>query len=79
MRNFMYLIVTFHSVVQFFRYEYPLFIYYISLGFRIFYNAKRVRRVILSSVASLAAPYFPTLSHTKHDFWKSLVERRIVF
>ena len=79
MRNFMCLIVTFHSVVQIFRYKYPLFVYYISLGFRIFYNAKRVRLFMLSSVASLAASYFPTLSLKKHDFWKSLVERRIVF
>ena len=29
-----------------------------------------MRRVILSSVVSLAAPYFPTLSHKRHDFQK---------
>jgi hypothetical protein len=30
--------------------------------------AIHMRRVILSSVASMAAQYFPTLSHKRHDF-----------
>ena len=30
--------------------------------------AKRMRRIISSSVAGLTLPYFSTLSHKRHDF-----------
>jgi hypothetical protein len=33
-------------------------------------HAKRVRLIILSAVACLVLPYFPTLSHKRHDFRK---------
>jgi hypothetical protein len=33
-------------------------------------HAKRMRHIIFSSVASLAAPYFFTLSHKRYDFRK---------
>jgi hypothetical protein len=31
-------------------------------------HAKRMRRIILSSVTSQPLPYFSTLSHYRHDF-----------
>jgi hypothetical protein len=37
-------------------------------------HAKRMRRVILTSVASPALQHFSTLSHKRHDFRKSVVE-----
>ena len=37
-------------------------------------HAKRMRRVTLSSLASLALPHFPTLSHKRHSFRKNVIE-----
>ena len=31
-------------------------------------HATRMRHIVTSFVAPLAAPYFSTLSHTRHDF-----------
>jgi hypothetical protein len=33
-------------------------------------RANRMRRVTLSRLACLPLPYFPTISHKRHDFWK---------
>ena len=38
-------------------------------------HTMRMRRIILSSEASLALPYFPTLSHKRHDLRKARPEQ----
>jgi hypothetical protein len=42
-------------------------------------HAKRMRRIILSSVASPALQYFPTSSHIGHDFREKLFSIKYVF
>jgi hypothetical protein len=42
-------------------------------------HIKRMRHIILSSVACLTLPYFSTLSHKWHDFRKKLLTIKCVF
>jgi hypothetical protein len=40
-------------------------------------HAKRMRRIILSFVASLALPNFATLSHKRNDFRQKAIEHKM--
>jgi hypothetical protein len=39
-------------------------------------HGTRMGRIVTSFVAPLAPPYFSTLSHKRHDFWKNGIEHR---
>jgi len=42
-------------------------------------RAKRMRRIILSTVLCPAVPYFSTLSHKRHDFNKNIIDHEMSF
>ena len=43
----------------------------------IVHHAKRMRRVILPSVACPAVPYFSTFSHKRHDVRGNVIEHKM--
>jgi hypothetical protein len=42
-------------------------------------HAKRMRHIMLPSVACLTVPYFSTLSHNRRDFRVKVIERNMCF
>ena len=53
--------------------------YFVCMSVVSFPACKCTRRIILSSVACLALPDFPTLFHKRHDFLKKLLKIKCVF
>jgi len=41
------------------------------------HHTVRMLRIILTSVTGLALQYFPTLSHTRHEFRKQLLNMKV--
>jgi len=48
-------------------------------GALVIQHAQRMRRIILSSVASMAVQNLSTLSHKRHDFRRKFTVRKICF
>jgi len=47
---------------------------FVALGIK---HAMRMSHIILSPMVCPAVQYFPTLSHTRHDFRKAVIERKM--